>query len=52
LEAFVTQLGVQRIKLSPPRPHRPDIWHVDAFDWLLDLLKEMYPPPEGIDAKH
>jgi hypothetical protein len=48
LMEFGLILGMPRIKLSAPRPHRPDIWHFDAFDWVLANLEAAYPPPEGI----
>jgi hypothetical protein len=48
LEAFATNLGLERVKLSPPRPNRADIWHFDAFAWVLDVLVQTYPPPAEI----
>lgn len=49
LVAFATRLGFPDRSLKPPRPHRPDIWHYDAFGWVLDHLKVLYPPPRGVD---
>src|SRR5947209_19159064 len=37
LAAFITGFGLPDAFLKPPRPHRPDIWHFDAFGWALTL---------------
>lgn len=49
LVAFVSRFGLWEALLKPPRPHRPDIWHFDAFGWALDLLVADYPLPDQID---
>jgi hypothetical protein len=49
LTRFVSRFGLPPRLLKPPRPHRPDIWHYDAFGWALELLKTTYPPPTGVD---
>jgi hypothetical protein len=51
LVAFAERFGLPAWLLKPPRPHRPDIWHFDAFGWVLDLLQIDYPPPTDIDEK-
>jgi hypothetical protein len=48
LVAFAVRFGLPERLIQPPRPHRPDLWHFDAFGWTLDRLKMAYPPPEGI----
>ena len=49
LVAFGARFGLPERLIQPPRPHRPDIWHFDAFGWVLDRLQAAYPPPPGID---
>jgi hypothetical protein len=49
LVAFVARFGLPAFLLQPPRKHRPDIWHFDAFGFVLERLTEAYPLPEGID---
>jgi hypothetical protein len=46
---FATSFGLRPDLLKSPRPHRPDIWHFDAFGWVLEDLKAIYPPPEGVE---
>jgi hypothetical protein len=50
LEAFSRRLGIEQVKLTSPRPYRPDIWHFDAFGRVLIALCELYPPPPEIDG--
>lgn len=52
LLAFAARFGLPERLLKPPRPHRPDIWHVDAFGWVLELIGETHPPPPHIDDWH
>jgi hypothetical protein len=49
LVAFVAPLGLPERVIQPPRRHRPDIWHFDAFGWVLDRLKAAYPPPPIVE---
>jgi len=49
LVVFAACFGLPERLLKPPRPHRPDIWHFDAFGYALDRLKLTYPPPTGFD---
>lgn len=49
LVAFAARFGLREAWIEPPRRHRPDIWHFDAFGWVLERLEAAYPPPEGID---
>jgi hypothetical protein len=48
LVAFGARFGLPERLIKEPRPHRPDIWHFDAFGWVLDLLQEDYPLPDGV----
>lgn len=48
LIAFAARFAL-RTRLEPPRPHRPDVWHFDAFGPPLLSLERAYPPPAGID---
>jgi hypothetical protein len=50
LVAFVGRFGLPEFLLQPPRKHRPDIWHFDAFGRALDRLVEAYPLPLDIDT--
>ena len=49
LAAFATHFGLPERLLKPPRPHRPDIWHFDAFGWVLDRIAKDHPPPHRIE---
>ena len=49
LVAFGQPFGLREAFLQPPRPHRPDIWHFDAFGPVLKRLVAAYPPPDVID---
>ena len=49
LVAFAARFGLREAWIEPPRPHRPDIWHFDAFGWVLDRLVAAYPPPPDIE---
>ena len=49
LEAFASRFGLTAARIQPPRAHRPDIWHFDAFGHVLERLQAAYPLPEGID---
>jgi hypothetical protein len=50
LIGFAARFGL-RTRLEPPRPHRPDVWHFDAFGPPLLSLERAYPPPAGIDEE-
>lgn len=45
LVAFAGRFGLRERWIEPPRPHRPDIWHFDAFGRALERLESAYPPP-------
>ena len=47
---FSGQFGMPAFLLRPPKPHRPDVWHVDMFSWVLDRLIEVYPVPPEVEA--
>src|SRR4051812_20226901 len=49
LVRFGARFGLREERLQPPRPHRPDVWHFDAFGHVLERLVTAYPPPGGID---
>jgi hypothetical protein len=49
LVAFAARFGLREGWIEPPRPHRPDIWHFDAFGLVLDRLIATYPLPDAID---
>lgn len=49
LIAFAERFGLPPFLIKPPRSHRPDVWHFDAFGWVLDDLIAAYPPPDTID---
>jgi hypothetical protein len=49
LVAFVARFGLPEFLIQPPRPHRPDVWHFDAFGVVLERLAEAYPLPDDID---
>ena len=49
LIAFAAPFGLHEALIRPPRAHRPDIWHFDAFGRVLERLQAVYPPPDGID---
>ena len=51
LVAFAARFGLREAWIEPPRPHRPDIWHFDAFGSVLDQLVAAYPLPDGIDNR-
>ena len=45
LVAFAARFGLRAAWIEPPRPHRPDLWHFDAFGEVLARLEAAYPPP-------
>ncbi len=49
LSTFAARFGLPERLIQPPRPHRPDIWHFDAFGRVLERLEAAYPRPDGID---
>jgi hypothetical protein len=49
LVAFAAHFGMPEFLIKPPRPHRPEVWHFDAFGTMLERLKATYPPPEDLD---
>jgi hypothetical protein len=49
LVAFAAPFGLHEALIRPPRAHRPDIWHFDAFGRALVRLQVVYPLPDGID---
>jgi hypothetical protein len=50
LVRFATRFGLREASISPPRRHRPDIWHFDAFGRALERLEAAYPLPPGLDS--
>lgn len=48
LVAFGAAFGLREAWLEPPRRHRPDIWHFDAFGPLLTRLLVAHPLPLAI----
>jgi len=53
LVGFAARFGLREAWIEPPRHHRPDIWHFDAFGGVLERLEATYPPPvrgESSDA--
>jgi hypothetical protein len=48
LVRFAGRFGLWEPRIQPPRAHRPDIWHFDAFGCSLELLETSYPVPPGI----
>lgn len=48
LVAFGLAFGLRAEWLEPPRRHRPEVWHFDAFGLVLERLLLAYPPPEAI----
>lgn len=50
LTAFVGQFGMPEFLIRPPRRHRPDVWHFDAFSWVLDAIQRQYPLPPEVEA--
>lgn len=49
LVLFVAQFGLNEERIQPPRRHRPDVWHFDAFGPVLERLLDAYPPPGDIE---
>jgi hypothetical protein len=49
LTAFVATFGLREAWIQAPRPHRPHVWHFDAFGPVLTWIEEAHPPPSGID---
>lgn len=49
LIAFAARFGLRAAWIEPPRRHRPDIWHFDAFGPVLARLEVAYPPPPDLD---
>jgi hypothetical protein len=49
LSAFSSQFGLPWFLIKAPRPHRPEIWHFDAFGPVLERLARAHPPPDDID---
>lgn len=52
LVKFGARFGLREGWIEPPRRHRPDIWHFDAFGRVLDQLVEVYPLPAHVDEAH
>lgn len=50
LVAFAGRFGLVEAWISAPRPHRPAVWHFDAFGWALRRLQEAHPLPDDIDG--
>lgn len=50
LVAFMARFGLREAAIQAPRPHRPDVWHFDAFGPVLERLEAVYPLPAHIDA--
>ena len=50
LIGFAARFGL-RTRIQPPRRHRPEVWHFDAFGPPLLSLERAYPPPPGIDEQ-
>lgn len=48
LVAFASGVGLRAAWIEPPRRHRPDLWHFDAFGGVLARLLVDYPLPEGV----
>lgn len=48
LVSFGSRVGLRAAWIEPPRRHRPDLWHFDAFGGVLARLLADYPLPEGI----
>jgi hypothetical protein len=46
---FAGRFGLPDFLLKPPRSHRPDVWHFDAFGRPLQRLQIAYPLPHWID---
>ena len=51
LPLFVRARFGLRTRIQPPRRHRPEVWHFDAFGPPLLSLERAYPPPPGIDEQ-
>jgi hypothetical protein len=51
LVTFVLRFGLTESRIQRPRPHRPEVWHFDAFGVVLSRLEAAYPPPDGIDEE-
>lgn len=49
LAGFGASVGLPGWLLQEPRPHRPEVWHFDAFGEVFDRLVAAHPVPEGID---
>lgn len=49
LVTFAAQFGLREAAIQAPRAHRPDIWHFDAFGYVLERLEAAYPPPADLD---
>ena len=49
LIAFGAPLGLREAFIQRPRRHRPDIWHFDAFGWVLERLLAAYPPSRALE---
>jgi hypothetical protein len=52
LTAFVAQFGMPAFLLQAPKPHRPDVWHFDAFGEVLRRIEEAYPPPDRVKDRN
>lgn len=48
LVAFAARFGLRAAWIEPPRPHRADLWHFDAFGDVLAHLAAAYPPPRPV----
>ena len=51
LIAFGAEFGLREAWLEPPRRHRPEIWHYDAFGPLLVHLLRAHPLPATIASE-
>jgi len=47
---YAARIGL-RTRIHPPRRHRPEVWHLDAFGPPLLSIERAYPPPPGIDEQ-
>jgi hypothetical protein len=52
LVRFAGGFGLSEARIQPPRAHRPDVWHFDAFGQVLERLEAAFPPPDDLDLRH
>lgn len=50
LVAFGARFGLRAAWIEPPRAHRADLWHFDAFGDVLARLVAAYPPPRPFQS--